>query len=908
MAGGALISADAITAGNGGTVVVWADNHTRFDGTITARGGAQRGDGGKVETSGKETLDIRTGKVDASAPKGKGGQWLLDPRNVTIAASSTDSDGTDNGTFTGGTFTPTGNDAVITAATIQAALNAGTDVTVNTGSTGGQDGNITVAAAITWGTTATLALDAAGSITLSQSVTGTAGTLAMTGGASGNITQGTGVTIKVSTLRASTGGAVTLANANEVGTLGAFSAGNGFTFNNAGDGLVLSGVTTGTAGTVSITTAGDLAIQGNLQASAISLSSTGTISQSGGTITTATLGATAASDGSGDITLTQGNAIGALGTVSAGGDISITNADTGLTVTGTVTAGGDIGIDTGTGTFATAAAGKLLTTAAITLTADSMALATGSQIGGSAADTGSAASVTLRPASGGRAITLAGAETGLALSTDELATVRATDVGIGRAGAGAISVGSLTPAATFATGTLALISGAGIDFAGDLTLASNLAVTAGGAVTQQAKLEIAGTTMIGAAGQAVTLDNADNDFQGAVGITAGTVSIADAGALTIGGGTGALTVTAGALTFSTLNAASIAATAGGAITQSGDLTVAGAASFAAGANAITLDRAGNDFQGTVALSNSGANAVSLATSGALQLAASGVGSGTLSLTAGGHITQTGAITCRFRGAITLGLTAAGSDIILDASNSLNGTVTLTGAGNLHDFSLRNLSAAAQLPSFAGATGLNNLTIDFPNAAVTLSGFDIDGDLTITAGGAVTQTAAIAVSGTTGITATGQSVTLDRSENDFTGAVGVVGGATAISDANALTVGGSTGALTLNSGALTFSTLSASSIAATAAGIAQTGDITVSGTSSFASGANSITLDRDTNSFGGAVSLANSGANAILLGTAGDLVLGAGTIGSGTLSIRTGGDITQTGALIQAAGAVRSRSR
>ncbi len=52
----ATIKADAVTNGNGGRVIVWADDVTRFYGSISARGGAQGGDGGFVETSGKVNL------------------------------------------------------------------------------------------------------------------------------------------------------------------------------------------------------------------------------------------------------------------------------------------------------------------------------------------------------------------------------------------------------------------------------------------------------------------------------------------------------------------------------------------------------------------------------------------------------------------------------------------------------------------------------------------------------------------------------------------------------------------------------------------------------------------------------------------------------------------------------------
>ncbi len=45
------INASAINSGNGGKVVLWSDAQTTFAGTILARGGANGGNGGFVETS-----------------------------------------------------------------------------------------------------------------------------------------------------------------------------------------------------------------------------------------------------------------------------------------------------------------------------------------------------------------------------------------------------------------------------------------------------------------------------------------------------------------------------------------------------------------------------------------------------------------------------------------------------------------------------------------------------------------------------------------------------------------------------------------------------------------------------------------------------------------------------------------
>ncbi|MFH0985930.1 MAG: hypothetical protein V1882_10430, partial [Candidatus Omnitrophota bacterium] len=162
----AKIWADALTSGNGGKVILWSNNTTRAYGSISAKGGALSGNGGLVETSGKEFLDVDGINVNASAPNGTAGKWLLDPRNVAIVAGGV-------GTVAGGIFTPVVDDSTIGATTIMNTLNAGTDVEINTGTTGTtQPGDITVSSAIskTLGTAATLTLKAAGTISIGATI------------------------------------------------------------------------------------------------------------------------------------------------------------------------------------------------------------------------------------------------------------------------------------------------------------------------------------------------------------------------------------------------------------------------------------------------------------------------------------------------------------------------------------------------------------------------------------------------------------------------------------------------------------------------------------------------------------------------------------------------------------------
>jgi filamentous hemagglutinin family protein len=168
-----VIDASALDSGPGGRVIVWSDEATRAYGRIIARGGARVGDGGFVETSGRQ-LDTFGIRVDAGAPAGAPGKWLLDPIDVLIT------DATQNVATVGVapevTFTPIGPPAqtapsLLDAATLSNALNTNTSVTVATsgdtyadvdGAPIAEAGNIIVAANIAKdsATDATLTLNA----------------------------------------------------------------------------------------------------------------------------------------------------------------------------------------------------------------------------------------------------------------------------------------------------------------------------------------------------------------------------------------------------------------------------------------------------------------------------------------------------------------------------------------------------------------------------------------------------------------------------------------------------------------------------------------------------------------------------------------------------------------------------
>jgi filamentous hemagglutinin family protein len=144
VASGATLDASATASGDGGRIIVWADDTARMHGSVFARGGEQGGSGGFIETSGKRFLDVSG--INVSAAGQTPGTWLLDPYNIEIVAGG----GTVNNSGTPA-FTPGGDDSQIGADLIVGQLNAGTSVTISTGlggSPGMQAGNLTVSSPV----------------------------------------------------------------------------------------------------------------------------------------------------------------------------------------------------------------------------------------------------------------------------------------------------------------------------------------------------------------------------------------------------------------------------------------------------------------------------------------------------------------------------------------------------------------------------------------------------------------------------------------------------------------------------------------------------------------------------------------------------------------------------------------
>jgi hypothetical protein len=194
----------------------------------------------------------------------------------------------------------------------------------------------------------------------------------------------------------------------------------------------------------------------------------------------------------------------------------------------------------------------------------------------------------------------------------------------------------------------------------------NLTITSSGNINQNNPITVAGIASFNAA-NGIDLTNASNNFMGTVNLSnSGTnnVAITDANSITIGTtslGTGTLTVNAVGITQS------------GAITQASG---AGTATFNGGAGVISLNNSGNNFTGVVKLNNSSANNVAITDINTINLGASTLGSGTLTVNAVG-ITQTGAITQASSAGTATFNAGAGAITLTNASNNFTGSVSLT---------------------------------------------------------------------------------------------------------------------------------------------------------------------------------------------------------------------------------------
>lgn len=412
---------------------------------------------------------------------------------------------------------------------------------------------------------------------------------------------------------------------------------------------------------------------------------------------------------------------------------------------------------------------------------------------------------------------------------NDLIVTGTTTLNAGAGGAIALdsAANNFTGAVTITnTGSATLVDANALDL-GNVTATGNVAVTVGGNLTDSGLLNITGTTTITAGGSDVILNNANN-FGGAVQIvSAGNATLNDTGAITFSGTASAITT-------------NLTVTAAGAITQlaGGSISAGGVTSLTAGAaNNITLTESGNNFNSLTIVSG---NDVSIRDSGAIDLGTSTV-SGNFSLQAANTVTDSGVLTIT---GTTL-LTVTVGNTTLDNANNFIGSVTVSAAG-------------------LDVTLIDTGSIDF--AAVTVA------NLVVTAGGPITDSGTLLVTGTANLSATptadaGNDITLNSAANNFGGDLTLLGNDVTIVDVNAVSIAtATTGAsLTVSAGDAISTTglidVSGSlSLTTTAGGITSTGQVLVDGASSLTAVGQAIAMNVATNDFLGVVTVSAGSLN------------------------------------------------
>lgn len=922
MGSNATINADAVTQGNGGTVVLWSDLGTKFYGNITARGGSISGNGGWVETSGKAYLDAM-GLVTASASNGTAGSWLLDPSNVTISTATTN-----NGSFDGGSpneFTTTANNARANVDTINASLNAGTSVTILTTPGGGQAGNITVTDAIskTSGAEATLTLDAVGTINVNADIISTSDALNVILTALNDIQVGVNGTATITT----NGGDFTADAAND------FIMSNGTGTNvgtiNAGAGKVNIAANTDAAGGQDFNMRTNSSISTTSSASDAILVSVNTAS--GGT-GSAILNSMTTGDGGG-ITVqtdTGGNITGTDITYSAGtldvgtGTITLTtpqNTGNNIGTSGSpvqISAGTINGITGAAGFFVTNIGTDSLSLGSIDVT-DELVLTSTSSAGIIDSGPVTVPGVLTITAGTSQDITLNAVGNDITtleiISGNNVTIVDANGISFDTSTISGdldvtTSTGNITQANDITvTGNVTLAAGSndivlddqnnnftqvtitsannatirvteGLEI-GNATATTSLSFTADEAITQAASTTIIVPTLTvvtrNASGAAITLDNTGND--------ADTIDI---GSRNNTGGS----IAPGAITYRDLDGFDILAAdssstvtliGGGAITQSASIdggTLIVKTLNDSGA-AITLGDSSNDFD-TITLQTRNAadtadvgGAILFRDTDAVDIANVQTSS-TFTLQAHGAITQSGAMT--IGGVATFTGTSGTTDFFLaSAANDLSLTPVFNASGgSLRDIELRNISATATFPTLP--TGLRNLTLIYDNTAIDLTALTLTGTLSLTAGGDVTQSGTVSVNGnSTFNVGSSNDVTLEDASNDFNTILITAANNVSLVDVDNINFGVSnvSGTLDVVSGNT----------------ISDSGTMSVTGVATFDAGlTRNIILDEAANDFSTIVIVAG---NTVTLADANDLDMGASTV-NGNLTVTTGGVFSDSG--------------
>ncbi|MBL8379694.1 MAG: filamentous hemagglutinin N-terminal domain-containing protein, partial [Burkholderiales bacterium] len=333
-----VVEASATLSGDGGRVIVWAEEATNFRASINANAGPLGGDGGFVEVSGKNALIFR-GRASVDAPLGRRGTVLLDPNNIFI---------------TGGVAGSGAQDAQLADSQIQFTEGPGADSTISRGTLEALTGNIILQAeqniTLNSGVTLNLAnqtagesvtFQAGGSITISSfsSLTTGGGNIVLSARDAGAAAPNAAAAIAINGTLNAGGGTISLSNTGSGGIVSPGTISNG-TIIVSGSTLSLTStssqlINTGFAGTVNVAATSSWAYIGG----GLNLVPGAVLNLSG---STRFYGAVSNISGTGTINLSSGG----LNTDVGGNTI---NVGSGIVINATGTSG--FGAWSGTGTI-----------------------------------------------------------------------------------------------------------------------------------------------------------------------------------------------------------------------------------------------------------------------------------------------------------------------------------------------------------------------------------------------------------------------------------------------------------------------------------------------------------------------------------------------------------------------------
>ncbi|UYV13421.1 MAG: filamentous hemagglutinin N-terminal domain-containing protein [Phycisphaera sp.] len=458
---GTTLRADATAFGDGGRVITWADHSTTYDGLATARGGPEGGDGGLVETSGKVRLRA-AGLVDASAPRGKGGLWLLDPLDVVISDATTTPP-------VGGVFSPGASGATVSATDIRDVLESGTNVLVTTDVAGPETGNITwlagnplVASLVG---VQTLTLDANGSIDLQSDITATGAALDLV------LESGTGV------LPDSVG---------DVGLADGISIDlNGGVFTASGAGAFIAGQThTIAASALAFDFDGNVTLRNTLDTNLAASSTDDTFDITAPTVTVAG-------------TLAAGNGVVLDGDAVLSADLSAGTG--GVRITGATAVSNDVGVSTTGGgdiEFSGVVDGAVAGANDLDLSAGTGSITLGDDVGGTTRLGG----FTINSANdvNATAIRSSSLQQVSGTGTTSISTLNVSGASGATLSGAAFDLGAIDAA----TGGLSISASGDIDLAGSLDVAGDVDVVSGGVATVSGSSFDAASFLFGGAGSA----------------------------------------------------------------------------------------------------------------------------------------------------------------------------------------------------------------------------------------------------------------------------------------------------------------------------------------------------------------------------------------------------------------------